>query len=632
VDLLAGAAAGDEAAVRVALQQGARIHSFSCSSHTLGWTPLHLAAAGGHAGVVRALLEAGASPLQRTKDLDSRLNFRTPTGGGAPPEDLPLHTAALARQVAVTEALLAHPSREEQLLGVGKAHDTALHIASAGGDVALCTLLCDAGASPLLKTDMVVDPWSRRTHRVDAVDVARDEATKQVLLAAVQRASVSVQDRMFPAAKSSAPDALQQLLLSFSDEGARAAAVRAVDERRRTPAHYAARNANHTILWQLLEHGALPHVPDADGNTPMHLAAHSGGEECVRALMAAWPRGTLRAARNAANDTPADLANGVVLELLREFCRGGPVALFSRLAFEALPATLPLSVASTPSPGRAQRLVPEDLGAWLEKLKLEEYGHALVDKWKLASLLEVKDLVEPDLEACGLLKTERRRFLRAAAELPEAGDPLIRALSSPMLSASTSCASSASDGLGWDFFLSHYQANAGPQIGQLYAELKQRGKRAWYDKIETPHLAGMMKGVRNSAVFVIYLTRDYFTRTFCRMELLEAIEQNKPLVLLRETEERLVFQQDDADKVTLHTVASIKELGLQAGTKLGPIFEHLVAIEVRQLVGERMLMLDRLCHPDTPVKLPPELRAAICGSSTAIKHLAEAAAQYQAAR
>ena len=163
-------------------------------------------------------------------------------------------------------------------------------------------------------------------------------------------------------------------------------------------------------------------------------------------------------------------------------------------------------------------------------------------------------------------------------------------------------AAAAATAFEWDFFLSHYQLNGGPQMAQLRAELAlHHGKRAWFDKSETPSVKEMLRGVANSDVFLLFLTRDVLTRPYCLMEIREALRLRKPIILLRETEPRLTYVQDG---VARPTTASVEELKAQAPEDLLPLFDHLVIVSHRQEEYERVSMRDKLCARATAVVVP----------------------------
>jgi hypothetical protein len=85
-------------------------------------------------------------------------------------------------------------------------------------------------------------------------------------------------------------------------------------------------------------------------------------------------------------------------------------------------------------------------------------------------------------------------------------------------------------------FLSHFQANAGPDVmelkGQLEREHPELVGKIWYDKDNNPSIEGMRNGVRDHRYFLAYLTRDYLMRPFCRKEIRWALMYRKTIVLL----------------------------------------------------------------------------------------------------
>eukprot|EP00808_Paulinella_micropora_P019298 g23839.t1 len=66
-------------------------------------------------------------------------------------------------------------------------------------------------------------------------------------------------------------------------------------------------------------------------------------------------------------------------------------------------------------------------------------------------------------------------------------------------------------------FLSHAQAQAGDVVRTIYLEMD---RKCWYDKEQVERtLGGMIKGIAMSEVFLIYVSKAYFTRPYCRFEL-----------------------------------------------------------------------------------------------------------------
>jgi ankyrin repeat protein len=118
---------GDRATVRRHLAAGVSPVAIDAS----GFTPLHLAAFGGHGGLVRVLLAAGAPVDVRS------VHRRCCTGATA------LHLAVAAGQAGAAEILLdagAHPSTRDE------AGWTPLHLAADRGDVEMVRLLLRAKA------------------------------------------------------------------------------------------------------------------------------------------------------------------------------------------------------------------------------------------------------------------------------------------------------------------------------------------------------------------------------------------------------------------------------------------------------------------------------------------------------
>ena len=85
-------------------------------------------------------------------------------------------------------------------------------------------------------------------------------------------------------------------------------------------------------------------------------------------------------------------------------------------------------------------------------------------------------------------------------------------------------------------FLSHYQANAGPDVMELKRQLGLEHPSLpdiWYDKDQkNPSIAGMRDGVRRNRYFIAYLTEDYLLRPFCRIEIRWALAYKKEIILL----------------------------------------------------------------------------------------------------
>ena len=259
-----------------------------------------------------------------------------------------------------------------------------------------------------------------------------------------------------------------------------------------------------------------------------------------------------------------------------------------RLLAALEPNAAALAAAGAP---RSAATVPDDVAALLSGVSLSQYGTALCDVLGVASMADLQRLSEAHLKAelPGMRVAERMRLLAA---LQPAAPARALAAAAPALDSGGGGNSSE-----YDFFLSHYQLNGAAQMGQLAAELKLMGKRAWYDKNEVPNEENMMRGVAQSAVLLLFLTRDVFTRYYCRLEIREALRLSKPIVLLRETNQSLIYYAENGIiKPTKASIIEHKNAGTTQG--LASLFEVCVVVRHRQDQYERKAMIKRICNPD----------------------------------
>lgn len=90
-----------------------------------------------------------------------------------------------------------------------------------------------------------------------------------------------------------------------------------------------------------------------------------------------------------------------------------------------------------------------------------------------------------------------------------------------------------------DVFLSHAQGEAQNQVLALSMMLGTAGVDAWYDMdAERLCTADMVRGVATSRFFLIYLSRSYFSRWFCRLEAQVARVLEKTLIVVYEADPR----------------------------------------------------------------------------------------------
>ena len=88
-------------------------------------------------------------------------------------------------------------------------------------------------------------------------------------------------------------------------------------------------------------------------------------------------------------------------------------------------------------------------------------------------------------------------------------------------------------------FISHVQTEASGDVGTLYFLTSQLGVHCWRD-MNTSELteSAMRQGVIDSEIFVLFLTNSALSRMYCLKEISWAIEFQKPIFIIVETEER----------------------------------------------------------------------------------------------
>lgn len=88
-------------------------------------------------------------------------------------------------------------------------------------------------------------------------------------------------------------------------------------------------------------------------------------------------------------------------------------------------------------------------------------------------------------------------------------------------------------------FISHYQAEASGEAGNLWSHLKLLGIQAWRDVNQRNIvLEAMLQGVRDSDCVVVLLTNATLSRSYCLKELREAFKIRKPIYVVQEKESR----------------------------------------------------------------------------------------------
>merc|ERR1719193_2518811 len=97
----------------------------------------------------------------------------------------------------------------------------------------------------------------------------------------------------------------------------------------------------------------------------------------------------------------------------------------------------------------------------------------------------------------------------------------------------------ASSDMKWDCFLSHVQKHSADVCGRIAERVKKLGVSFWLDKEATRvDTRGMVYGVINSRIFVVFLTTDYFASSYCVFEYCVALMAGKSVITVGETDPR----------------------------------------------------------------------------------------------
>jgi ankyrin repeat protein len=230
-----------------------------------GYTPLHLASRAGNAGVVTALLDAGANP-----------DILTGTGAAS------LHFAAEADVVGVVHALVEHGA--DVNVRDGYSSRTPAMFAAARNAAAALQALLDAGADP----DLVSK--TRDYAEIEAAD--REERTRRQRIREAEKepepeeepgAQRPGQGRGgFPGAgqgnEPELPPDGPKVLSSIEQIGVQGGF---------SPLHYAVRNGNAEAMRVLVDGGADINLLSGDQSSPLLLATINGNYDLARTLLEA---------------------------------------------------------------------------------------------------------------------------------------------------------------------------------------------------------------------------------------------------------------------------------------------------------------------------------------------------------
>lgn len=289
-----------------------------------GLSALHLAARGGYARMVAALLEAGAAIDPDAHDSWSPLAYAT-AGGHLDSMRMLLEYAAKTERGSGQESrnvalIVAYESKNRPairlLLDFGadpnleNGHDigSVLHRVACDGDVEMVRLFLDQGGNIELKNPLGLTPLQLAAEagqtavvrlllarKADVND--KSGAGKTSLHYAARQKYSDVASLLLAAgAEVDAADSEGQTPLWEAVEGESTETLRFLLQHKANPRaaandgsqplHNAARMNNALAVTLLLKHGAGVEAKDGDGQTPLNLAAARGHVEAVEALLA----------------------------------------------------------------------------------------------------------------------------------------------------------------------------------------------------------------------------------------------------------------------------------------------------------------------------------------------------------
>ena len=293
--LFSAAAAGDLSTLRLVFEE--EPDTDPCPLGGDGLSPLHIAARGGHLGVVSFLLEKGAFPDQRELSTgDTTVHLAVRGGHTALLTLLSRHGIDLNDQ-NFHKSTYAQGGWTFQGEDLGPLHQAPLHVAVDDCNEDMVRALLELGARP-----DVID-FDGRTPLHYALEV-HDTDMAIMLLQRGANPNLGCRDFFSPLhlAAQQGDVAGVRSLLQYG------AAINASDDQGWTPLMLAVRNGKVGAVTELVKGGARREAENAAGNTAYHLAAANGRLEVCKALVEAAPLSDLSLLRNKDGCLVADVA------------------------------------------------------------------------------------------------------------------------------------------------------------------------------------------------------------------------------------------------------------------------------------------------------------------------------------
>lgn len=273
---------GNVAAVEALVAAGATVDV----GNRLGFTPLMDAVRTGDAKVVALLVAKGADPFRAAKNGDTPFKFAA---------DLERRAAETGEATpARLAALRAEIEREEERYR----RETAKPVAAVGDDAT--SLLLAARTAYDAKLGALRDELA--SVEVAAAKAARQQASAALMVEAFGKTKEITLDR---ALRWRANAAVRAILADPTRQGE----VHTVDAQGKTPLHVAAFMKNPAAVKALLAAGAKVDAPDRDGRQPLSDAVRAGDPKTVEILLKG---GATPTARDGKGRSVAKIAHGIL--------------------------------------------------------------------------------------------------------------------------------------------------------------------------------------------------------------------------------------------------------------------------------------------------------------------------------